>query len=1313
MAGASKLQSGMSIIPVKVRVNGGKTVSTYAFLDNGSSASFCTQSLLQELEVRGTELAQLSLSTVDPNVTRVVSQIVTGMEVSDMIQTEYVSLPPVYSLQKIPVTPEDIPKQRDMQAWSHLHDIDIPEIDAEIGLMIGNDVPEVMEPWDIVHGQNPGEPFAVRTKVGWVVNGPVKTAKRPTIQVNRVGIGDMDVHQMFVNMYNEDVQDTSSLDEKGMSREDHEWMKHVSSSCIRTESGHYEIALPFKENYPALPCNRHMATQRLTGLKRRLTADEELHRKYTAFMTEMIEKGYAEAVPEESKSRADGKVWYIPHHGVHQAQKPDKLRVVFDCAAKFQGTSLNSVLLQGPDLTNNLADVLVRFREAPVAFMADIESMFYQVGVPPEDRDVMRFLWWPGGDMTGPPKEYRMTVHLFGATSSPSCANYALRKTAEEFGSLFGEQAEQVVKKNFYVDDCLRSDETEDEAIQVVKDLKGLCRFGGFNLTKFASTSRRLLRSLPYQEREKDVKSIDLNLDDLPQARALGVCWKMEDDVLGFSISPTTKPVTKRGILSTVSSVYDPLGMAAPFVLGGRLILQNLCRLELDWDEDIPDDQQRLWLSWLDEFPKLSQLQMNRCYKPEGFGKVTSCQLHHFSDASEAGYGVVSYLRMVNEEGQTHCCFVFGKARVAPLKAVTIPRLELMGAVTAVLVNHKLQKALNLSITDTVFWTDSTTVLSYIENRATRFHRFVSNRLEIIHDGSSPSQWRYVSSGLNPADDSSRGRQTRRWLEGPAFLWKDDKEWPERPEVRVPAGDPEVKQAACKTFFISASTEEDQTESGSESVVHKLAAHFSSWYRLKKAVAWLTRLRTLLLHRVRLGRTSGTTSGKLTVDELNNAEDVIIRAVQQQAFAAEIAALKSGGKHVKTSSSLSKLDPLLHDGCLRVGGRMNRTDAGFNVKHPVILPREGHIPKLIIEDAHRRVGHQGREHVLAELRERYWIIKGSSTVRKVLRDCLVCRRQHAKPMTQMMAHLPEERTTSGEPPFTNTGVDLFGPSYTKRGRTQVKVYGVIFTCLSSRAVHLEVADSLSTDSFINALRRFVARRGQVRIIRSDRGTNFVGTERELREVINEWNEKQVQETLLQKNIQWVFNPPHASHFGGVWERQIRTVRKVLDSLLREQTLTDDSLRTLLCEVEAIINGRPLTCVSSDPDDVEPITPAHLLHQREGVPLPPGLFDESDSACRKRWRQVQYLADLFWKRWRKEYLPLLQKRNRWLRPSPNLQVGDVVILVDENVPRGHWRLGRVHETIASPDGLVRRARVRTSHTMVERPVTKLVLLSEEE
>ena len=226
---------------------------------------------------------------------------------------------------------------------------------------------------------------------------------------------------------------------------------------------------------------------------------------------------------------------------------------------------------------------------------------------------------------------------------------------------------------------------------------------------------------------------------------------------------------------------------------------------------------------------------------------------------------------------------------------------------------------------------------------------------------------------------------------------------------------------------------------------------------------------------------------------------------------------------------------------------------------------------------------------------------------------------------------------TGLPPFTNSGVDLCGPFFVKRGRGQTKVYGVIFTCLASRAIHLEIADSLSTDSFINALRRFVARRGEVRTMRSDRGTNLVGAEHELRECIDSWNEAHLVEAMRQRNIQWSFNQPSASHFGGIWERQIRTVRKVLTAVLREQTMTEGSLRTLLCEVEAIVNSRPLTTVSDDPSDLSPLTPNHLLLQRSGTPLPPGLFEPDDLVCRKRWKQVQYLADLFWQRWTKEYL----------------------------------------------------------------------------
>ena len=275
-----------------------------------------------------------------------------------------------------------------------------------------------------------------------------------------------------------------------------------------------------------------------------------------------------------------------------------------------------------------------------------------------------------------------------------------------------------------------------------------------------------------------------------------------------------------------------------------------------------------------------------------------------------------------------------------------------------------------------------------------------------------------------------------------------------------------------------------------------------------------------------------------------------------------------------------------------------------------------------------------------------------------------------------MAELPADRLIAEEPPFTRVGVDLFGPIEVKRGRSVIKRYGVVFTCLVIRAVHIEIAFSLDTDSFINALRRFVARRGQV--FHSDNGTNLVGTERELRSYIRDWNQSKVKQILTQKNIEWSFNPPMASHYGGVWERQIRSIRKILHGLLKEQMLNDESLQTLFCEVEAIINSRPITKVSSDPNDLEALTPNHLLLLKGKSMLPPGIFGKEEVYGRRRWRQIQYLADIFWKRWLREYLPLLQERQKWLYPQRNFQVGDIVLLVEPTLPRNSWRMGKVIE-----------------------------------
>lgn len=327
-----------------------------------------------------------------------------------------------------------------------------------------------------------------------------------------------------------------------------------------------------------------MAEHRLRLLKRRLSKDPELRSKYNDCIKELLDKGYAtKALPTE----VQGKTWYLLHHAVLHPAKPGKVRVVFDCSAKYRGKSLNDQLLQGPDLTNSLFGVLTRFRQDLVAFMSDVEAMFHQVRMSPEDRSALHFLWWPDGDMDQEPEELMMSVHLFGGISSPSCANYALKRTAADNKADFSHETIRTVERNFYVDDCLKSVESEQDAVQLSSELLQLLKNGGFRLTKWLSNSRKVVESIPESDRAASVK--DLNFDHTLIERALGVQWHVTSDTFGFKIAIKDKPPTSRGILSIISSIYDPLGFVAPFHLSAKILLQDLCRKKLGWDDSITE----------------------------------------------------------------------------------------------------------------------------------------------------------------------------------------------------------------------------------------------------------------------------------------------------------------------------------------------------------------------------------------------------------------------------------------------------------------------------------------------------------------------------------------------------------------------------------------------------------------------------------------------------------------------------------------------------------------------------------------------------
>ncbi|XP_072022724.1 uncharacterized protein [Amphiura filiformis] len=1138
-------------------------------------------------------------------------------------------------------------------------------------------------------------------------------------------------------MYNHDFNEILSDDRMGRSKEDERFLCMADDS-VQFNNGHYEMKLPFKNEDVKLPNNRQLVQQRADNLRRRFNKDTSLHEAYTNAMEKVVKAGYAEKIPKGEIAREDGKVWYIPHHPVYHPQKA-KLRIVYDCAATYGGTGLNQELIPGPDLTSSLVGVLLRFRQERVALASDIESMFYQVGVRKEDRDLLRFLWWPGGDISRQLEDYRMNVHIFGASSSPACANYALRKTAHDNKDQFDVEVIDTLLNNFYVDDCLRSTSTEEKATSLAQDLIDICGRGGFRLTKWVSNSKSVLESIPHSERSAETKVLDFD-ESLPSQKALGMLWLMEPDMFGYKLDIKDRPATRRGMLSVTSSVYDPLGFVSPAILPAKQMLQELCKKKIGWDDKIPEEIRSQWIKWQSSLPGLEEFCVPRCWKPVGFEEPSSVQLHHFSDASESGYGVASYLRLTNHDEEVVCNLVMSKARVAPIKQISIPRMELTAATVAVKVDNMLKRELEVPVSSTVFWTDSQTVLKYIVNDRARYPVFVANRVSVIRDGSDPTQWRYVPTELNPADHASRGLSVQQllskheWLQGPDFLYQSERDWP----VIVTSEETAEEESAPDSPVVVNTLKLTPTE---KVTVNKLIEHYSDWTGLKRGVAWWLRLKKILLQGVRgPSNQQAEESRSLTAADLQEAEVAILSFVQRQEYESEMSALQGPAttdknnkkavgeqehlrndnrkKQVPSNSNLLNLDPELdNQGLMTVGGRLRNARIPTEAKHQVILPMHHHVSTLLIMYTHKKLNHQGRNHTIAELRRRYWIVKVGVKVKGLLKKCITCKKVQAKVGNQKMADLPADRVQADDPPFTKTGVDYFGPFEIKVGRTTRKRYGAIFTCFASRAVHIEVAASLDTASCINALRRFISRRGQVKVMYSDNGTNFVGANKELKQAMEEWKTEEIEAFTANQGIHWKFNPPGASHFGGLWERQIRTIRKILQSILTEQHLktcqSEEQLHTLMCEVEATINSRPLIKTSDDPKDLSVITPNDLLLLQPTASMPPGVFDQKDLYARRRWRQVQYLASIFWKRWILEYLPTLQMRQKWLKPQRNLHVGDIVLIVDSSSPRNLWLMGKVEEVHTGDQGLVRSAKIRTKTSLLTRPVTKLCLLLEQE
>ncbi|XP_058817668.1 uncharacterized protein LOC131680977 [Topomyia yanbarensis] len=779
---------------------------------------------------------------------------------------------------------------------------------------------------------------------------------------------------------------------------------------------------------------------------------------------------------------------------------------------------------------------------------------------------------------------------------------------------------------------------------------------GGFRLRKWASNCPDVLNGI--KEEELAIRLPEgIVLDPDPSIKTLGLTWMPVTDTLRFQFTipnlNTEVPLTKRCVLSVIATLFDPLGLLGAAITTAKIFMQLLWTLRdendqrLDWDQLLPPTVGEAWKKYHEQLPLLNEIRIDRCVI---ITDAESVEIHCFSDASEKAYGACLYLRSENAVGEVKVRLLTSKSKVAPLKCQTIPRLELCGALLAAQLYEKVDKSIKITV-KSYFWTDSTCVLRWLAANPTTWTTFVANRVAKIQSITQGSRWSHVPGIQNPTDLISRGISPNDivlntfWWQGPSWLEKTEEHRPLLPDNLPTDEGDEEKRHTVLAGTVSTIAEFNQLYIGKFSSYSDLLRRTAYWLRLIK-----------LLRTPRKDRKAPTF---LSTEELKRAENTLVRLVQREVFVEEWKAL-SKENAVSKSSPLRWFNPFVsHDQLIRLGGRLKHSIVSENTKHPAVLPTR---------------------HILATRRQE-------------------CSSTHYPTVSDM---LPIE---------TIDRVDYFGPLYVRPAprRTAVKAYVAIFVCLCTKAVHLELVTDLSTDRFLQALRRFVARRGRCTDIYSDNGTNFVGARNKLQDFLRLLKDSHhndvVSKQLAKEGIQWHFNP----HFGGIWEAAVRSAKNHLLKVVGETPVSPEDMNTLLVQVEGCLNSRPLTPMSDDPNDLQPLTPAHFLvgESLQAVPDPDLTVVPMNRLT--QWQLTQQRLQNFWKRWRREYLCQLQGRTKRWKPAVRIEIGKLVVIQDDNQPPMRWKMGRIVQTHPGDDGTVRVVTLKTATGMLTRPVEKLCLL----
>ncbi|XP_055714786.1 uncharacterized protein LOC129808906 [Phlebotomus papatasi] len=1169
---------------------------------------------------------------------------------------------------------------------------------------LGNDLPSLRE-----------------TLFGWVIVGAVPppspsldkvpsslSLEKVTCQVASHATLDFDLSRFF------EIEDVPA-DKPGNS--DHLAVESLFlTTTKRSPEGRYIVHLPFNKDSNSLENNMSAACRRFHNLERRLNKNPALKIEYGNIIREYLSLAIVEIVP---LNELESPSFYLPHHCVIKEQSSStKVRIVFNASAKSRsGLSLNDCLMVGPSIQPTLVSILLQFRYKPYAFTCDIVKMYLQVLIHPPHRDYQRFVW--RDDSSQNLTHYRFRTVCFGVASSPFLATRVLHQIALD-EELFNPLASKALRNNFYVDDCVFSANSIEEAQSTKQQLIASLRQAGMELSKFRSSF------------DADTQNDDSEKRELLRSesgKTLGVEWDNKADVFGFKLCQrdlVSQAVTKRNILSTVARIFDPIGLVGPVVVAAKIILQEAWLCKVNWDQQLPDILRDKWLKFVRSLPNIGNLQIPRC--ASSLEDCVAQELHVFSDASMEAFGTCVYLVSVLQSGTRISNLLISKSRVTPVKAnsdnprpLTIPKAELCGAVLATKLVEVVSSAIQISAI--YFWCDAEVVIHQIHNSEKKRDVFTRNRVQEILKRSDPVNWRHIPGTENPADILSRGASpdaliaNRLWWHGPPWLQESCENWP-LAYCRSKGGG--ANDSPQVTLTLTSKCE-------FPSIFEQLLSRYSDFDKMKRILAFVKfkvvpafKNRTMDSPALSIGQSQRMTRQtrplkiSLTVTQIRYAETMIVKWDQECHLSHVIQAVQTNTiDSDRRFKQIRKLRPFLdNQGLLRVGGRLVNADETYDARHPKILPK-GSLSILIARREHVLMLHCGPQLMMASLRQRYWPLAGRNLTRKVFRECVTCIRSNPITQCQLMSDLPEGRVNFSRP-FTRTGCDFAGPISIKlegRRAATLKGYIAVFVCFSTKAVHLEALTSLSTEAFISMFRRFVARRGLPAQFYTDNQTTFVGADLELRRAFRDIEFKEsLNNFFIGSEIQWCFAPPRGPHHNGLCEAAVRSCKTHLRKVIGQCTLSYEELSTLLCQIEAVLNSRPLVKMSNAINDPQFLSPGHFLTGSALTQLPTQSFDDVPSGRLDKWQMLQKLTQDFAIRWKRDYLHSLQTRSKWDSENENLKVSDIVLIKDDLLPSTHWSLGRIERVFPQQnDEKVRVVEVRTSKGLFKRPVVKLVKL----